>query len=184
MSHQQELQQAVYGPKKFRFYDPATGVTIVDDGHVRKKKEAPAVMGTLHPDAEGDLFASFSDASGTALQDIPILPDGSRDASRKLLGGNTYGLEGMDFSVDNVSAKSVSTTTDGPDVYGLRLENFDFDEANLFDGFKPIFDYPARAPHASGAAGAANANSLEELGVAAKSRPDAEMQQTVDLILS
>ena len=189
----------MYGPRKFRFYDPVTNTTICDDGHLHspgkhrtpnaKQQNGGAGDGSGEPPLdEGNLFASFSDASGTAFKDMPIQPhlsssNGGGGGGANGKGGgreNMYGLEGMDFSVHNGS----STLSEGPEVYGLRLENFDFDEQNLFAGFKPIFEYPAKEPEGGENSAALTQSRLEDLGIGKKNRPDMEMTQTIDLILS
>lgn len=37
-------------------------------------------------------------------------------------------------------------SVDDTKIYGLKLDTADFDDQNLFDGFKPIFDPPVTAP--------------------------------------
>jgi hypothetical protein len=92
-------------------------------------------------------------------------------------------MEGMDFSMDHLTHQS-SATSDGPDVYGLRLENFNFDEQNLFDGFKPIFGNPTVEKETGKKAAGPDQGTLDDLGIARKNKPDMNMVQTVDLILS
>jgi hypothetical protein len=198
---QQELIRRVYGPRKFKYYDPKAPAPQYDEeGNAvpmsqkhsspsrspSARARSPGQGGIAPMAASADYFASFSDASGTALQDLPIQPGGAKSS----VGGglqSIHGLEGMDFSVDHLhhfALQGSSATSDGPDVYGLRLENFDFDEQNLFDGFRPIFSAPAPDRERAGKAEGPDQTVLEELGVGRKNKPDMEMVQTVDLILS
>ena len=196
---QQELIRRAYGPRKFKFHDPhAPSPQYHEEGD----QVGRYLSGNSSPDRsrspmrdrertgitpipeDADYFASFSDASGTAFKDMPIQPGAASGSGRDALGG----LEGMDFSVDpqNFSLNGSTTTSDGPDLYGLRLENFDFDEQHLFEGFKPIFGnpLPAAGGGRSGKKGAADPETLAELGIGRKNKPDMQMAQTVDLILS
>ena len=216
---QQEKIRRVYGPRKFKFFDPrAPSPQYTEDGELismeynnnnnrtdHSRSRSPnnthsrsarnnnnggggGGRGIAPIAADGDYFASFSDASGTAFQDMPIQPNaggGGRDGG----GDHMYGMEGMDFSVDHLAHFSLnhsSATSDGPDIYGLRLENFDFDEQNLFDGFKPIFGNATGEKDISSKLKTAgpDQNALDELGIGRKNKPDMEMVQTVDLILS
>jgi len=159
--------------------------------HNRRQDSAP--RGGPPPIQEGDLFASFTDASGNALQDVPIhsAAQAAKSGDNNRGGINLYGMEGMEFSVENIPhshqplshMNSTSTASDGPEVYGLRLENFDFDEANLFDGFKPIFSY-APKDNVDEKKNVLDPAALKEAGIGRKNKPDLEMAQTVDLILS
>lgn len=212
---QQELIRRVYGPRSFKYYDPKAPSQQYDEegnplpftastkrpGSSGKgsrsrspsskspyaSRKAPGIA-PIQPEA--DYFASFSDASGTALQDVPIQPGGAKSA----VGGgyglqSLQGLEGMDFSVDHLNhfalhGSSATSTSDGPDVYGLRLENFDFDEQHLFEGFKPIFSVPPPESDRAIKPKGPDPTVLSELGVGRKSKPQMEMAQTVDLIMS
>jgi len=196
----------VYGPKNFHFVSENHNKHAEKHGTSMKSPGigSPTRVGTsgtgiggdapLDPVMEDQYFAQFSDADGVALQDLPIQPN--------------LRMEGMDFSMvdgeefggagippphqqqrsDGDSAPATihgsTTTSDGPEVYGLRLENFDFDEQNLFEGFKPIFDYPPQASAGHTGNGDADPESLKNLGIGKKNKPDLEMAQTVDLILS
>lgn len=202
---QQELIRRVYGPRKFKFFDPTApagqeGQEHPNKGHGKKngksRSRSPSAgrarsPGGPPPIEEGDLFASFSDASGRPLQDLPIQGRGGGKES------NVTGLEGMDFSIEiapfvgpsseglhsyNSFGAQSSTASEGPEVYGLRLENFDFDEQNLFDGFKPIFGNAVKESEKP--SDSATQAAMKELGIGRKNKPDMEMAQTVDLILS
>jgi hypothetical protein len=201
---QQDLIKRVYGPRKFKYYDPKAPSAEYDEngevipgtqGHSPQRtghSRSPSARGRsagqggrpgIAPiQAETDYFASFSDASGTALQDLPIQPNGA-GAGGARGGPGLQGMEGMDFSMDHLTHQS-SATSDGPDVYGLRLENFNFDEQNLFDGFKPIFGNPAGEKDKVKKVTGPDQGTLDDLGIARKNKPDMNMVQTVDLILS
>ncbi|KAJ1410194.1 hypothetical protein B484DRAFT_455928 [Ochromonadaceae sp. CCMP2298] len=171
-----ENLSSVYGPKKFMF---------VSENHEKHSARKPKkISGDGEGGEEGldarmeqEMFGSFSDESGVPFQDRPFQPH---------MGGMGGGMEGMEFSIVDPpmsgpdTLQAGSTASEGPEVYGLRLENFDFDEQNLFDGFKPLFDYPTREPETRVEV---SQQSLDELGVGRKSKASLQMSASIDLIL-
>jgi hypothetical protein len=180
---------SVYGPKKFHFVSEnhekaaARNGTGTGTGSTKSREEGER----MDPLMEQEMFGNFSDASGVPFQDMPFQPHNSTGGM-----GGMGGMEGVEFLVENpllakdlsrqgsLQTQSSSATSEGPEIYGLRLENFDFDEQNLFDGFKPLFDYPTREPERQGGM---SQSSLEELGVGKRAKADMSMSASIDLIL-
>jgi len=195
---QYDKMSEVYGPKKFHFVRSASA---------QKEREMKEAQGKLQlyrsataeeeesMELEGRdsevLQAVFADDKGRPIADIPIFEDSFR---RELYNDDV--IDGMVSETMSAMGKNSSfspatippKSREGPHVYGLRLEDFNFDEENLFEGFKPIFGtLPQQGGTASNGSKELSANeilrTLEDLDIGKKTHQDWTMQYTTDLLL-
>ena len=195
---QYDKMSEVYGPKKFHFVRSASA---------QKEREMKEAQGKLQlhrsataeeeesMDLEGRdsevLQAVFADEKGRPIADTPIFEDSFRQELY-----NDDGIDGMVSETMSAMGKNSSfspatippKSREGPHVYGLRLEDFDFDEENLFEGFKPIFGtLPKQGGTAGNGSKELSANeilrTLEDLDIGKKTHQDWTMQYTTDLLL-
>jgi len=195
---QYDKMSEVYGPKKFHFVRSASA---------QKEREMKEAQGKLQlyrsataeeeesMELEGRdsevLQAVFADEKGRPIADTPIFEDSFRQELY-----NDDGIDGMVSETMAAMGKNSSffpatippKSREGPHVYGLRLEDFDFDEENLFEGFKPIFGtLPKQGGTAGNGSKELSANeilrTLEDLDIGKKTHQDWTMQYTTDLLL-
>lgn len=199
---QEERLRRIYAPN-----NSATALTCITSlTSIGSSSGTKQRHGELQPrgDEEELLFGSFRDASGVPLQDRPIRanlsrtsaggseymddfdPEGSSDYKPRSGGGVSGGGGGDSSNSSSSLQRSAAGTEEDegvePEIFGLRLENVDFDEQNLFDGFKPLFDYPARPPE-DAAKRLEMKEDFDSLEIGKKAKMQVEMEPAMDLLL-
>ena len=196
---QYDKMTEVYGPKKFHFVRSASAQKEREMKEAQEKlqlqRSQSSAAGEESMELEGRdsevLQAVFADEKGRPIADTPIFDDSFRQELYNDDGIDSMVLETMSAMGKNSTSSSGAIppkSREGPQVYGLRLEDFDFDEENLFEGFKPIF---GTLPKQGGTAGNGSKElssneilrTLEGLDIGKKTHQDWTMQYTTDLLL-
>lgn len=197
---QYDKMTEVYGPKKFHFVRSASAQKDRDMKEAQEKlqlqRSSPAGEEEESMELEGRdsevLQAVFADEKGRPIADTPIFDDSFRQELYDDDGIDGMVLETMAAMGKNSTSSSGAippkSNREGPHIYGLRLEDFDFDEENLFEGFKPIFGtLPKQGGTAGNGSKERSANeilrTLEGLDIGKKTHQDWTMQYTTDLLL-
>jgi len=189
---QYEKMSDVYGPKKFHFVRSASAKKEREMKEAQEKLVRSGSSAESMPLEGRDsevLHAVFADEEGRPIADTPIFDDSFRQELY-----NDDGIDGMVRETMSAMGKhSVSSvgiapkSREGPEVYGLRLEDFDFDEEHLFEGFKPIFGSLSKQGTAGDGSKELSADeilrTLEGLDIGKTTHQDWSMQYTTDLLL-